>query len=134
MMLFILYFPPYLLNSILFTVTCTITKKLLFTNFEKPVPWEIAGSDDIDSWWESWMDLFFAAVSTDFPMVQWCRSKMNCWLSPSTIKAVKLRCIVYHKLKCKPSDCYLVHKLTRKHYQAYVEEFSNTMQTDQKHF
>ena len=65
----------------------------------------MAESSDIDSWWENWKDLFLAAVSTDIPVVHWHRSKMKCWLSLAAIKAIKQKCIVYRKLKRKPSDC-----------------------------
>jgi len=75
----------------------------MFRETLSSVPWEMAESDDIDAWWETWKDLF-AAVSIDVPVVRWHRSKMKCWFSAVTIKAIRLKCIVYRKLKRKPSD------------------------------
>jgi len=121
-------------------------KKADFNKFRETlssVPWEIAESSDIDSWWENWKDLFFAAVSTDIPVVRWRRSKMKCWLSLATIKATKQKRIVYRKLKHKPSDCLahkykslrnLVRRLTRKDYQIYAEKLSSSLSSDQKVF
>ena len=78
MMLLILNFPPHLLSSILLTVTCTITKKLILTSFEKPyhlfhgkllsLMILILGGRTIIN--------FFAAVSTDVPVVHWCLHTM----------------------------------------------------------
>ena len=121
-------------------------KKADFNTFRdtlSSVPWEIAESSDIDSWWENWKDLFLAAVSTDIPVVRWRRSKMKCWLSLAVIKAIKQKRIVYRKLKRKPSDCLahkykslrnLVRKLTRKDYQIYAEKLSSSLGSDQKVF
>ena len=52
----------YLRSSFLFTVTYIITKKADFDKFRvtlSSVPWEMAESNDSDSWWEDWKDLFF---------------------------------------------------------------------------
>ena len=64
----------------------------------------MAKSDDIDSWWESWKDLFFAAVNTDIPTVRWRRFKMKSWLTATTIKAIRLKHLVYRKMKRSASD------------------------------
>jgi len=48
-------------------------KKADFDKFRETLsslPWEMAESSDIDSWWEDWKDLFYAAVSTDIPVVR----------------------------------------------------------------
>jgi len=62
-------------------------KKTDFDNFRaslSTVPWNLAVSNDIDIWWDNWKDLFFAAVSSDVPVVRWRRSKMKCWFSQHT--------------------------------------------------
>ena len=82
-------------------------KKADFCTFRETlssIPWEMAKSDDIDSWWESWKDLFFAAVNTDIPTVRWRRFKMKSWLTATTIKAIRLKRLVYRKMKCSASD------------------------------
>ena len=81
-----------------------------------------------------------SAVSTDIPVVHWRRSRMKCWLSLATIKAIKQKRVVYRKLKCETSD-YLAHKykslrdlvrkLTRKDY---PEKLSSCLDSDQKIF
>ena len=55
------------------------------------VPWDITESDDIETWWSQWKALFFAAVDDVIPQVKWKRRKMKSWLSPSTIKLVRLK-------------------------------------------
>ena len=91
--------------------------------------WEMAESGDIDSWWESWKDLFFAAVNTDISSVRWHRSRMKSWLTATTIKAIRLKHTVYHKMKRSASDSLfkkyrslrnLVCKLTRRDYRLLV--------------
>ena len=107
------------------------------------VPWDIAVSDDIDTWWESWKDLFLAAVSSHVLMVRWRRSKMKCWLSPGTIKLIKKKRLVYRRLKRSFSDSCLcrykrlrnlVRQLTRADYRAYADKISGSLFSDQKAF
>lgn len=103
----------------------------------------MAESDDIKCWWESWKDLIFAAVNTDIPSVCWRRSKMKSWFSTTTIKVIRLKRIVYRKMKRLVSDPLikkyrllrnLVCKLTRKDYQACAEELSASLRFGQKQF
>ena len=107
------------------------------------VPWNLAVSDDINLWWDNWKDLFFAAVSSDVSVVHWRRSKMKCWLSSGTIKLIKLKRVIYRRLKRSFSDQLFhrykflrntVRKLTRADYRAYAEELSGTLHKNQKSF
>ena len=107
------------------------------------IPWNLAVSDDINMWWDNWKDLFFAAVSSDVPVVHWCRSKMKCWLSTRTIKLIRLKRVIYRRLKRSLSDQLLrrykllrntVRRLTRIDYRSCAEELSGTLHKDQKRF
>ena len=82
-------------------------------------------------------------MSSDVPVVRWCRSKMKWWLSTSTIKLIRLKRVIYHRLRCLPSDQLLcrykllrntVRRLTRVDYRSYAEELSGTLHKDQKRF
>ena len=85
----------------------------------------------------------FAAVSSEVPVVCWHRSKTKHWLSPHTIKLIKLKHVIYRRLKHSFSDQLLcrykslrnaVRRFTRADYRSYAKGLSGTLHNNQKFF
>ena len=102
----------------------------------------MAESDDINSWWSQWKDVFFAVVDDVIPQVRWKRKKMKFWLSPSTIKLIRCKCLCYRKMKSDTASYSAKYKnlrnqvrsATRNDYLNHLDSITKNLYCSQKPF